>query len=265
MGDVLADHDVALVRAPNPGPLTLSGTNTWLAGHDPCWVIDPGPLLTEHVDALLDAGVARGGIGGVALTHHHADHAEAAVEVARRAGGVEIAAAGFAAAGRRLADGDALGPLEVIALPGHAPDHVCFAFGAACFTGDAVLGEGSVFIAPGHGALSGYLDGLGRLRACGFAVLLPGHGPPVTDVREKLDGYVAHRLDRERRLVAALDGGARSIDALLDAAWDDVPAALRMPAAVTLVAHLDKLEEEGRLPAGVQRPEWLEGSTLRGA
>jgi glyoxylase-like metal-dependent hydrolase (beta-lactamase superfamily II) len=265
MGDVLSDHDVALVRAANPGPLTLSGTNTWLAGRDPCWVIDPGPLLAEHVDAVLAEGAARGGIGGVALTHDHADHAEAAVEVARRAGGVEIAAAGFEAADRRVADGDVAGALEVIALPGHAPDHVCFAFGAVCFTGDAVLGEGSVFIAPGHGALSGYLNGLARLRARGFALLLPGHGPPVTDVAAKLDGYVAHRLDRERRLVAALDGGARSVDALLDAAWDDVPAALRLPAAVTLVAHLDKLEEEGRLPAAVERPEWLDSSTLRGA
>ena len=82
----------------------------------------------------------------------------------------------------------------------------------------------------------------------------------LTDVEARLDGYVAHRLDREGRLVAALDAGARSVDALLDAAWDDVPEALRLPATVTLVAHLDKLEEEGRLPSGVQRPDWV--STL---
>jgi glyoxylase-like metal-dependent hydrolase (beta-lactamase superfamily II) len=263
MPDPLAAHDVALVRAANPGPLTLSGTNTWLAGGDPCWVVDPGPPLDEHVAAVLAAGAARGGIGGIALTHDHADHAGAAVELAQRAGGVPIAAARADVAQRPLADGDRAGPLEAIALPGHAADHLCFAFGAACFTGDAVLGEGSVFIAPGPGALSGYLDGLGRLRERGFAVLLPGHGPPVTEPEAKLAGYVAHRLDRERRLVAALDGGARSVDALLDAAWDDVPEALRLPATVTLVAHLDKLAEEGRLPAGVQRPEWV--STLSGA
>jgi glyoxylase-like metal-dependent hydrolase (beta-lactamase superfamily II) len=261
MPDPLAAHDVALVRAANPGPLTLSGTNTWLVGRDPCWVVDPGPLLEEHLTAVLGEGRSRGGIGGIALTHDHADHCEAAAELARRAGDVPVAAARWPGATLRPGDGDDVGPLEAIAVPGHAPDHLCFAFGSACLTGDAVLGDGSVFIAPDPGALRGYLDSLARLRARGFAVLLPGHGPPVTSVEARLDGYVAHRLDRERRLVAALDAGARSVDALLDAAWDDVPEALRLPATVTLVAHLDKLEEEGRLPSGVQRPDWV--STLR--
>jgi glyoxylase-like metal-dependent hydrolase (beta-lactamase superfamily II) len=255
VSDLLAAHDVALVRAGNPGPLTLSGTNTWLAGADPCWVIDPGPLLEEHVAAVLEAGQVRGGIAGIVLTHDHGDHADAAVELARRAGGVPIAAARHADA-PGLRDGDAVGPLRALAVPGHAPDHFCFAFGGACFTGDAVLGQGSVFIAPDPGSLRGYLAGLERLREEGFAVLLPGHGAPVTDVDGRLAGYVAHRLDRERRLVAALDAGARSVEALLDAAWDDVPQQLRLPATVTLVAHLDKLQEEGRLPDGVQRPEW---------
>lgn len=256
MEALLAAHDVALVRAGNPGPLTLSGTNTWLVGRDPCWVVDPGPALEAHLDAVLAAGRARGGIGGLALTHDHGDHADGAAELAARAGGVPVAAARWAPAGVRLEAGTRVGPLEAIPLPGHASDHVCFAFGAACLTGDAVLGEGSVFIAPEPGALRGYLAGLAALRARGFAVLLPGHGPPVTDVAERLDGYVAHRLDREARLVAALDTGARAVEELLDAAWPDVSAAMRPVAAVTLTAHLDKLEEEGRLPSGVQRPSW---------
>jgi glyoxylase-like metal-dependent hydrolase (beta-lactamase superfamily II) len=253
--DLLAAHDVALVRADNPGPLTLSGTNTWLVGRDPCWIVDPGPLLAAHVDAVLAAGGAHGGIAGIALTHHHGDHADATDELARRAGGVPVFAADRAGA-RAVGDGSAIGPLIAIAVPGHAPDHLCFAFGTACLTGDAVLGEGSVFIAPDPGALRGYLAGLQRLRERGFAVLLPGHGPPVTDVDARLAGYVAHRMDRERRLVAALDAGARTVDALVDAAWDDVPDELRLAASVTLAAHLDKLEEEGRLPDGVQRPAW---------
>jgi glyoxylase-like metal-dependent hydrolase (beta-lactamase superfamily II) len=256
MEDPLAAHDIALVRAANPGPLTLSGTNTWIVGRDPAWVVDPGPALGDHVEAVLAAGAARGGIGGVALTHDHPDHADAAAEVARRAGDVPVAAARWPGASIALLTGTRVGPLEAIPLPGHAPDHHCFAVGAACLTGDAVLGEGSVFIAPDPGALRGYLDGLRRLRERGFAVLLPGHGPPVTDVAEKLDGYVAHRLEREARLLEALADGARSVDALLDRVWDDVPAALRPVAAVTLAAHLDKLEEEGRLPSGVQRPSW---------
>jgi glyoxylase-like metal-dependent hydrolase (beta-lactamase superfamily II) len=251
--------DVALVRAGNPSPLTLTGTNTWLVGRDPCWVVDPGPDLAEHVRAVRDAAAARGGVGGVAVTHGHADHAGAARAVA---GGAPILAAAWEGATARIGDGDPAGPrLEAIAVPGHAPDHLCFALqgGAAdCFTGDAVLGAGSVFVAPNPGALAGYLAGLERLRARRFTRLLPGHGPVVEDADAKLAEYVAHRLDRERLLVAALDGGARTIDALLDAAWSDAPAELRLPATVTLFAHLDKLAEEGRLPDGVEeRPEWF--------
>jgi glyoxylase-like metal-dependent hydrolase (beta-lactamase superfamily II) len=250
--------DVALVRADNPSPLTLSGTNTWLVGRDPCWVVDPGPDLEAHVRAVRDAAAARGGVGGVALTHGHADHSGAALAVA---GDAPILAAAWEGATRRIGDGDAAGPwLAAIAVPGHAADHLCFALagGAACCTGDAVLGAGSVFVAPDPGALRGYLAGLERLRALRFARLLPGHGPIVEDADAKLAAYVAHRLDRERRLVAALDAGARTIDALLDAAWSDAPPDLRLPATVTLFAHLDKLAEEGRLPDGVQeRPEWF--------
>jgi glyoxylase-like metal-dependent hydrolase (beta-lactamase superfamily II) len=118
-----------------------------------------------------------------------------------------------------------------------------------------VLGEGSVFVAPDPGALAGYLDGLRRLRARGPELLCPGHGPLVTDPASKLDEYLAHRLDRERRLLAALAAGARTVDELLDAAWADVPPLLRPAAAVTLAAHLDKLAGEGRLPAAVDRPD----------
>jgi glyoxylase-like metal-dependent hydrolase (beta-lactamase superfamily II) len=260
MTDPLAEHDVELVRAANPSPLTLSGTNTWLVGRDPCWVVDPGPDLAEHVAAVLEAAAPRGGIGGIAVTHDHADHVGAVPGLVAGAGGEVVVHAARLAGTVATADGDGVGPLlRAIAVPGHAPDLLCFALGrAVCFTGDAVLGEGSVFIAPDPGALAGYLTGLERLREHGFALLAPGHGPVVLDADAKLVGYLEHRLDRERRLVAALDGGARTLDALLDAAWDDVPDALRLPATVTLVAHLDKLAEEGRLPEGVEgRPAWF--------
>jgi glyoxylase-like metal-dependent hydrolase (beta-lactamase superfamily II) len=252
--------DVALVRADNPSPLTLTGTNTWLVGRGPCWVVDPGPDLPEHVDAVRAAAAERGGIGGVVLTHGHADHSGAVAALVEGLGDVPVLAAAWAGATARIGDGDAAGPwLEAIAVPGHAPDHLCFALGDdVCLTGDAVLGAGSVFVAPDPGALRGYLAGLERLRARGFSRLLPGHGPVVEDADAKLAEYLGHRRDRERRLVAALDDGARTIDALLDAAWDDAPAALRLPATVTLFAHLDKLAEEDRLPEGVEeRPEWF--------
>jgi glyoxylase-like metal-dependent hydrolase (beta-lactamase superfamily II) len=165
-----------------------------------------------------------------------------------------VAAARFAGAGTRLADGDTVGPLLVVATPGHAPDHLAFVAGRALFSGDAVLGRGSVFVAPDPGALSGYLRALERLAALDLAVICPGHGPLVLDPQAKLAEYREHRLDRERRLVAALEAGRRGVEELLDAAWADVPSGLRPAAAVTLAAHLDTLEEEGRLPEGVERP-----------
>ena len=154
----------------------------------------------------------------------------------------------------RIADGDEVGPLRVIATPGHAPDHVALVAGPACFTGDAILGEGSVFIAPDPGALSG-LPGGARAAAARWTsrCCCPGHGPVVADPRGKIGEYLAHRRDRERRWSRRWTAAA-SVDELLDEVWDDAPAVLRPAAAVTLAAHLDKLEEEGRLPEGVERP-----------
>ncbi|MCW3064052.1 MAG: beta-lactamase domain protein, partial [Solirubrobacterales bacterium] len=189
--------------------------------------------------------------------------------VATNAGGPHCLASGVTSAHVLavdvvLADGDRFGPLEAIPVPGHAADHLVFVTGPVCFTGDAVLGQGSVFVAPGRGALAGYLAGLRRLRGLDLALICPGHGPVVHDPAAKLDEYVDHRLERERRLVAALDRGLRSVDELLADVWADAPIALRPAAAVTLAAHLDKLAEEGRLPPGVERPpvpEWLLGAS----
>jgi glyoxylase-like metal-dependent hydrolase (beta-lactamase superfamily II) len=155
----------------------------------------------------------------------------------------------------RLDEGSRFGPLEALRTPGHAPDHIAFVVADVALTGDAVLGEGSVFIYADPGAMAGYLEGLTRLRSRSPAVICPGHGPVVVDPLAKLDQYIEHRLDRERRLLEALGRGLRSVDELLDTVWDDAPAVLRPAAAVTLAAHLDKLADEGRLPAGVERPQ----------
>ena len=133
----------------------------------------------------------------------------------------------------------------------HSPDSVSLVAGRACFTGDTVLGSGSVFIAPGEGSLSAYLESLRRLRELDLDVLCPGHGPYVCEPEAKLDEYISHRLERERRLVEALDSGLRTRDELLDAEWSDAPVALRDFAALSLASHLEKLAEEGRLPEGV--------------
>ena len=253
----LADFDVARVRAGNPGPLTLSGTNTWLIGRDPAWVVDPGPALVEHLEAVSAEVARRGGVGGIALTHAHADHAGGTVGLRERTGEPPVGAAA-GEADVALADGDPFGPFVAVSTPGHAPDHLAYVAGPVCFSGDAVLGEGSVLVAPdaaAPGALGRYLAALRRLRERDLELICPGHGPPVWDPPAKLDEYVAHRLERERRLVSALEEGLRRPGELIDAVWDDAPRALRPAAAITLAAHLDKLESEGRLPAGVQRPD----------
>jgi glyoxylase-like metal-dependent hydrolase (beta-lactamase superfamily II) len=222
---------VTRIRAPNPSPLTLSGTNSYVLGG---WVVDPGPAIDSHLDALAEAaGEAR----GIVLTHDHADHSEAAPALAERLG---VPVHAFP----ELTDGDTIGPFTVHAVPGHADDHLVFVTGGHAFTGDAVLGEGSVFVS---GRLREYLDGLRRLRGLGLQRIHPGHGDEVTDPDAKLDEYLAHRADRERKLLAALEAGARTDDELLDAAWDDAPQAVRPFAAITLHAHMDKLRAEGRL------------------
>jgi glyoxylase-like metal-dependent hydrolase (beta-lactamase superfamily II) len=227
---------VVRVRARNPSPLTLDGTNTYVVGR---WIVDPGPADEEHLAAVRAA--ATDGIEGVVLTHGHADHAEGADQL-----GVPV---------HKPGERQSAGPFRALATPGHSADSVCLVLDERiCFTGDTVLGSGSVFIAPGEGSLSAYLESLRRLRSLPLEVLCPGHGPYVWDPAAKLDEYIAHRVERERRLIEALDAGLRSEDELLDAAWSDAPAELRYFAGLSLASHLKKLDEEGRLPDAVSSP-----------
>jgi glyoxylase-like metal-dependent hydrolase (beta-lactamase superfamily II) len=249
----LPDREIVGIRAANPGPFTLTGTNSWIVGRDPAWLVDPGPALPEHLDALDQELAARGGLAGLALTHDHPDHAEGVSAIRARFPDAPLAAA-RGDVDVLLSDESVFGPLEAVRTPGHAPDHLAFVVERVALTGDAVLGEGSVFISPDPGALASYLEGLRKLRRRELELLCPGHGPLVRDPAAKLDEYVAHRLDRERRLIAALQDGKRTVRELLDAVWDDAPPVLRPAATVTLAAHLDKLADEGRLPEGVERP-----------
>ena len=232
--------DVERLTAPNPGPMTLGGTNTYVVGRDPAVVIDPGPDDSGHIEAIREVTEARGGIGTVLLTHSHSDHA----------GGVE--ALGLKPA--RPADGENVAGLRALATPGHAADHFCFLLDRACFTGDLILGEGSTIVGPREmgGSLADYMRSLERLRELDLTTIYPGHGPEVTDPEAKIAEYIEHRMMRERRLVAALERGERSKAALLAEVWDDVPEQLRGAAAIAMQAHLEKLEDEGRLPADLR-------------
>jgi glyoxylase-like metal-dependent hydrolase (beta-lactamase superfamily II) len=249
----LHDRDIALVRAENPGALTLTGTNSYLVSRNPAWAIDPGPALDGHIAALAAEIERRGGLAGIAVTHDHLDHVEAIEELRARTGRPPVAGA-RGNVDVHLGEGSRFGPLRAFSTPGHAPDHLAFIYRDVGFTGDAVLGEGSVFISPDPGALAGYLDALERLDRLDLALLCPGHGQPVIDPHAKLREYLEHRRERERLLLDALARGSRSVPDLLDEAWPDVPSPLRPAAERSLAAHLDKLADEHRLPPDVERP-----------
>jgi glyoxylase-like metal-dependent hydrolase (beta-lactamase superfamily II) len=244
--------DVQRLVAPNPGPMTLEGTNTYVVGRDPAVVVDPGPDDSGHTEAILEVTEARGGIGTVLLTHSHRDHS----------GGVE--ALGIEPAS--LQEDREIAGLTAIATPGHARDHFCFLLpqpradatagppAYACFTGDLILGEGSTIVGPREmgGSLADYMRSLEKLRKLDLTIIFPGHGPEVTDPEAKIAEYIEHRMMRERRLVTALERGERFKAALLAEVWDDVPEHLRGAAAIAMQAHLEKLEDEGRLPTDLR-------------
>jgi glyoxylase-like metal-dependent hydrolase (beta-lactamase superfamily II) len=240
--------EILRIVAPNPGPMTLEGTNTYLYGSGPCAVIDPGPEDGHHLDAVRAAGDDRGGIGLILLTHSHGDHADGAERLAAAAASDRPGAPPVVLP----SDGEEHVGLRAVATPGHAPDHVCLMTGdGVCFSGDLVLGEGSTFVPPDGGSLTAYMDSLRRMQEEEIELICPGHGPWIADPAAKLAEYVEHREMRERRLLAALERGERSRAALLAEAWDDVPAELRPAAAMVMEAHLQKLAAEGRLPGDV--------------
>jgi glyoxylase-like metal-dependent hydrolase (beta-lactamase superfamily II) len=215
--------------------MTLEGTNTYVYGSDPCAVIDPGDDSPAHLDAIRAAAAERGGIGLVLLTHSHRDHSKGADQL-----GAEVVLP---------KGGETHAGLRVLATPGHAADHVCFlSEDGVCFSGDLVLGLGSTIVPPGGGALAAYMRSLRLLREEELELICPGHGPWIADPAAKLAEYLEHREMRERRLLAALEAGERSRSALLSTVWDDVPAELLPMAAMAMEAHLEKLEEEDRLP-----------------
>lgn len=264
--------------------MTLTGTNTYLVGAAPCWVIDPGPDDARHIDAVRDAAESRGGIGGVVLTHSHADHsagvealgeplawgrvAEALesdwAQAASSAGGVGTslsrdpetpgsAGKGLPATGPAAAR---IGPLEAVPTPGHAADHVCFLWERVLFCGDLVLGEGSTIVPPAAfgGSLADYMASLERIAALDLELMAPGHGPWITEPEAKVAEYLGHRREREAKLRAAIEAGERSRERLLDTAWGDVPQVLRPAAALAMQAHLEKLQREGALEPDTTEP-----------
>jgi glyoxylase-like metal-dependent hydrolase (beta-lactamase superfamily II) len=248
---------VTLVVAPNPSPLTLEGTNTYLVsgpGARGAVVIDPGPADEEHAGRVARAAGNRR-VELVLLTHTHVDHAEGARDLADRMGaplaaldpGWSTAGAPALVAGERLVAGGVA--LEPVPTPGHAADHCCFwlAEERAMFTGDHVLGRGSTVVEWPGGDMQAYLDSLEVVRSFAPERLYPGHGPMVSDPAAKLREYVDHRLEREAQVLAALAAGDRTAAEVVARVYADVDPVLHPAAELSVRAHLAKLVREGRV------------------
>ncbi len=236
---------VQRVVAPNPGPYTGPGTNTWIVDAGPvAVVIDPGPDDDQHL-AAIDKRLGSTTVGVVLVTHSHPDHLPLAERLAKR----------HLAAVRRypeLADGDIVrvGNLNVTALytPGHSADHLSFwlAGDRAVFTGDLVLGSGSSMVAYPEGDVAAYLRSLERLAAMKPRILFPGHWDPITDAMGKLEEYRAHRLEREAQVLAEVGRGSGTTPELARRVYGpDLGDELMSAAEMTLRAHLKKLVDDG--------------------
>ncbi len=257
------DRYVTRLVAPNAGIMTGPGTNTYLVGEQEIAVIDPGPLDSAHIEAILAAGAGR--IRWILCTHTHLDHASAANSLQQATGAKIAAMARPAVPGvehdvklvldRPLAEGDAVEldglSLRAVHTPGHASNHLCFLATATgmLFTGDHVMQGSTVVIAPPDGNMRAYIESLRRLLALEIDALAPGHGHLIKDPHAEAARLVDHRLARESKARQALiaAGGNATLAALLPHVYNDVPPTLHPLAARSLQAHLEKLIEDGEI------------------
>jgi glyoxylase-like metal-dependent hydrolase (beta-lactamase superfamily II)/8-oxo-dGTP pyrophosphatase MutT (NUDIX family) len=256
-GDFILRAPVAplteLLLAPNPSLMTGPGTNTYVVGAGPRAVVDPGVDDPAFIEAVMEAA---GEVESILVTHRHPDHIGGVDALVRRTG------ATVRAFGQEPAGGVDVIPVEdeevielagtaVTALhtPGHASDHLCFLMDRWLLAGDNILGEGTSVIAPPEGSMSAYLRSLRRLRDLPIENLLTGHFRPLDDAHAVIDRYIAHRLDREQLIVKALRSDATSLDEIVASAYSDTPKELHPVARHSALAHLEMLEEEGRVEA----------------
>lgn len=236
----------AVLLAPNPGPMTLEGTNTWLLrepGRRALVVVDPGPADEGHLSSVAAAGE----VVLVVLTHGHTDHSEGAPRLAELTGAPVVAfdpayaSAGAPPLGERL---DAAGvALEVVRTPGHTADSVSLHLPAddAVLTGDTILGRGTTVVAHPDGVLADYLDSLVRLREYGDAAVLPGHGPELSSAGQAAGRYLEHRRQRLAQVQRAVEGGAGTAREVVAVVYADVDRALWPAAELSVRAQLHHL------------------------
>jgi glyoxylase-like metal-dependent hydrolase (beta-lactamase superfamily II) len=237
------------LTAPNPGPFTLTGTQTYLIGETA--VLDPGPDIESHIDAIR-AAMPR--LETILITHRHGDHAPGAVPLKEATGARIVAPRNVLADGivdLRVSGGEVLVidglDVEVIATPGHTNEHVCYLTAEGeLFTGDTVLGTGTTAIFPPDGHMGDYLRSLELLRSKQPRRIYPAHGPVRDDAVALIDEYIAHRLERERQVLEAIAAGDTSVAQMRTRIYPDLDERLHGAAEIQLEAHLIKLREEGR-------------------
>ena len=271
----MATAETPLIRrivANNPGPFTYTGTGTYIVGHGDVAVIDPGPAIPAHVDALL-AALDGERVSHIVVTHTHLDHSPAAAALKQATGAATYGfgphGSGRAAGLERetveagadwdftpdvaMADGDALAgngwTLEAIHTPGHTSNHLCFALAEeqALFTGDHVMGWSTTVVSPPDGDMAAYMASLERLLAREDASLWPTHGQPVTAPKPFLAALIDHRKGREEQILACLADGIAAIPDMVTRMYADVPTLLHPAAARSVLAHLIKMVDEGRV------------------
>ena len=248
-----------IIRASNPAPLTLDGTRTHVVGRDSIAIIDPGPDLPEHLDAVAEV-IGGGVVVSILLTHAHPDHADGARALSARVGApVRGLRDGSLAAGERILT--EAGALHVIATPGHTPDHVAFHWPAAraVFVGDLMLGGlDTALVAPPEGDLGEYLQSLRRLQALDADVLYPAHGEPFENPAAAIDRYIAHRHERLARVRRALGdagaAGASPNEVMSIVYGSDLDPGLRPAAMGATLAYLRWLEDAGE--ASLEEDRW---------
>jgi glyoxylase-like metal-dependent hydrolase (beta-lactamase superfamily II) len=257
------------VVARNPSPFTFKGTGTYIVGHGSVAVIDPGPALPDHVDALL-AALAGERVSHILVTHTHLDHSPAAAALKQATGAPTL---GFGPHGatrsegagseegadrdfvpdHALRDGDTVAGkgwrLTAVHTPGHTSNHLCFALAEekVLFSGDHVMGWSTSVIAPPDGDMASYLRSLDKLLTRDDAVYWPTHGPAIDDPQAHVRAFIAHRREREAAILARLAAGDEAIPAIVDAIYVGLDPRLRNAAGRSVLSHLIALIEDGRI------------------
>ncbi|HEU5285976.1 MAG TPA: MBL fold metallo-hydrolase [Sphingomicrobium sp.] len=257
---------IARVLAANPSAFTYTGTQTYLVGEREVAVIDPGPDLPEHLDALVEVIGGRP-VAAILCTHTHRDHSPAARPLTQATGAPVIGCAPLALetvgpradaafdgdyrADRVLADGEGIAVdgrrLTAVATPGHTSNHLCFADeeSGALFTGDHVMGWSTTVVVPPDGDMAAYMASLDKLQQRDDRIYYPAHGPPVTNPRQHVRGFIGHRKQRERQILALLAEHARTIPEIVAAAYPGLDPRLVTAAGGSVNAHLLDLEARG--------------------